>query len=414
MVTTGGDSPVPRHRGRTPRAAWLVLLAAAGAALCLLVLYQHGSVKWPAGDLKTLALREAPLPENERLAHATDIARLAEQDESFRDWLVGLVCSDEVDIKLRYEALDQLLQMRSDGPLVAMARALVPWLKEGWDGQEEMMLHGNACMLTYRALLQTDLPVEELYDLARLIHPGGMPGPGPWPVDRQESTASMSDVEKKQQRRQEELLQYARGLGETKLMQRVEAEVSLPEGVSPVFADLPGLAEQEPALRKWLAGVVASPREDLWVRGLAFRALLNVHSDEAVRATLIDLSSWLWDQEVELNRDGRDFQEDAKDLMVDRLLLTNIPVQEALRLATNSGPFLDGTLETVALRYERGQTPWSQEQEARIQERAQELIDAQGGRVFEKRRQDRASDERFDRATGTARDTQEGVADDAE
>ena len=353
--------------------AGLLLLALLAAIVALCIGLGSSSRDWSA-QLLALARQEAPLSDAQRQDEHLDLTRLAERDDAVLLWLVGVLTSGSIDRELRVEALWRLGDMHDDEAVVRMARALVPWLDHGWDSREKMMLQGNVRMPLYWMLLQTDLPTEELHELAVHIHPGGMPGPGRWPVDREPPTPSMSDMEKKQQRRQEELLQYARSLGGTKLLQRLEAEGPLPEGAAPALSALPTLAEQHPALRKSLARVVASPKEDLWVRGVAFRALLNVHSDEAVRGILADLGSWFWDREVELNRDGRDFQEDARDFMLDRLLLTDLPTEDVSRMAKQWQPFWDDAAGTVTLRYQRGYTPWSPEQHLRLQERARQLM----------------------------------------
>ncbi|NLW50536.1 MAG: hypothetical protein GXY85_06785 [Candidatus Brocadiaceae bacterium] len=343
--------------------------AVAGIAVFCLLLVLRQRV-----SLEALALREAPLSGAERQAVRTNIPRLAEENEQFLRWLVGVACSDEVEIEVRKEAAVQLLEVGDEAALVRMARALVPWMEEGWNGQEEMALQSALRMPLYQRLLVTDLPVAELHELAIPIHPGGMAGPGPWTADRQEDAPSLSDWERRLRERQRELVQYARGLAERTLMQRLMAEQPLSGGAGPALFDLPALAERNAELRRWLAGIAASPQEDLWMRGLAFRALLSVQGDDTVRDTLKDLGGWLRDGDAERSRSGRDFQKDARGLMVDRLLLTDTPVREAVKLAKrHGGPFLDSTLGTAALRHERGRTPWSQEQAARIQQRAREL-----------------------------------------
>ena len=371
-----------------------MLILVVGGALAFYVVHGFGG-----GTLMALVKEGGPLSEAQRQQEVIDVVGLAEENAQFRQWLVGVVTSDQMDMDVRRAALERLLELRSDKAVRDIAHAFLPWLAEPADSRPEFLLHSPVGNGIYYSLLQTDLPMEEVLELADGLRPRWR-----FPVEDQAGRQKgpeappPSEYERKRDARQQELLEFARSKDEATLMARVKAEAPLPEGREVALPDLPGLAEGDGAFRKWLAGIVASPQEDHWVRALAFKALLDVQSDEAIRALMDDLHAWFRNRDAELDREGRDYQRQVSDLMLDRLLLTDLPVEDVLKLAKQSFPFWDTHAVAVAVGDPREGAPWSEEQEARLEDRAMALIEAKGGELLEQTRRRIASHERFGKA----------------
>jgi hypothetical protein len=167
-----------------------------------------------------------------------------------------------------------------------------------------------------------------------------------------------------------------------RLMARVKAEAPLPAGAEPNYEDLSRLAEGDPALRKWLSGLLASPGDDAMLRALALKALFAMKSDQAIRDFVADLGTpW---RPVELYRRSWETvrTNDLCGLLLARLLLTGLPVEEIPALAWKSIPGWESRAGRLATGLVEEESPWSPEQRARLRERALELAECDGGRLL--------------------------------
>jgi hypothetical protein len=335
-----------------------------------------------AGEaLLTLIPTESPLPEAVRREGSIDVVRLAQEDADFRHWLVGVVASDDVPIQVRKEAVQAFWQVQGDEATRDLAQALLPWMQKALGPSPGQRLRGIVYSeVFYNMLFKTDLPAEEILRLMNSSNQHWRSGseaflrykPPAW------NTKSPDD-DRKRTARFEEVLALARGRDEARFMELLRAAAPLPQGVEPTLSDLPRLADGIPAFRRWLAGVVASPGEDHWVRAMAFKALLDMGSDKAVVELVADLHGWLRNLDAEPTPEGREEQEQIRRLMLDRLLLTDLPIREVLEHARHSLPFWDTHALSLAAGRPQRLAPWKEEEQARLEERAVALAKAQGG-----------------------------------
>jgi hypothetical protein len=352
-----------------------------GVVVLVLVLWAGSVVKTAgralakSGDerLRALIRKEAPLPEAQRREENLNAVALAEENRAFRRWFAGLVVRDDIDMKVRWEASEWLFGLESDDAIKDVTEFLLPWFNpvpySGPAVPGELNLRGSFRTGWFLfKLLGTDLPAE---DLLELLERG-------WPEWRARTEAyvprkpralgrTASEAEKKSAVRYEEVLALAQRGDEARFLARIQNDAPLAAGEQVELADLPALADGNPVLRQWMARVVASPVEDHWVRALAFRALLNMKSDEAVKSLMGDLNSWLRAEDPELDRPGRDLRKTVGILMTDRLLLTDVPLEEVMALLWRS---LVGRWD-IWMGTEEG--PWTEEQRERLQKRRPEL-----------------------------------------
>ena len=333
-----------------------------------------------AARLNALVRKKAPLSEAQRKQEDLNAGALVQEDPEFRRWFAGVVTSDDVAMKVRGAASEWLhghpgVEAMVDGtvalmPGVGPPRGPGPAVR----GELNLRAHLRTYWFTFK-VMETDLPAEELLELLDRCYPEWRPGSQAFlNMKPRKPEAGASAEETKRFRRLSEVQALAQRRDEATLLARVQAEAPLPEGREPTLAGLPGLAEDDPAFRKWLAGIVAAPEEDNWLRGLAFEALLDMQSDKAVKALVHDLNAWCWDRDVELDRQGRGQQKGISALLLDRLLLTDLPIEDVLKPAKGCGPHWQAHAGTIAAGDWRAPDPWTEEQHARLQERARQLM----------------------------------------
>ena len=107
-----------------------MLILVVGGALAFYVVHGFGG-----GTLMALVKEGGPLSEAQRQQEVIDVVGLAEENAQFRQWLVGVVTSDQMDMDVRRAALERLLELRSDKAVRDIAHAFLPWLAEPADSR---------------------------------------------------------------------------------------------------------------------------------------------------------------------------------------------------------------------------------------------------------------------------------------
>jgi hypothetical protein len=320
--------------------------------------------------------KEAPLPEAVRQQENLDMVPFVRENAEFRNWLVGVLTSDDVDMRARDGALNALTCLTEEDAVRDVATKIVAWMSQPTNSGQQHDLRNMAFRMFLRdTVLLSDLPVGD----ALALYERGFPE---WRMyteaflDPQPLKAGWkaSDDEKRRIERLNEVLALAQRKDEERFMALLTEDAPLPRGKKPMLSDLPGLAEADPAFRKWLAGTVASPEPDYYVRGLAFKALLSMQSDEALRGCVEDLQPWFTGGAPGAAAGSSIYRRRISEFVLDRLLLTDMPVEEVLGLAKRAIPAWQSRAGTEAAGNWHGATPWTDEQRARIQERARQLM----------------------------------------
>ena len=315
---------------------------------------------------------EAPLLEAVRQQEKLDLVALAEEHAEFRRWLAGILASADVVYGARRAVLKVLWQVKGDEAIRDIVETALPWLQKPWDdhlerGLQRMFIDD----MLWRSLLTSDLPSEELLRLFDEGDPGWRTGHEPYLKDGPTRWRVPPDEpDKKRAARFAQMLALARSRDEARLLERLRAEAPLPPGPEPTIAGLPGLAEGDPAVRKWLAAIVASSDEDYWARVIAFKALFDMNSDDALRGLVDDLHAWLRNRDVMYTTHHMQLA----GLLLDRVLLTDLPIKDVRELAERSFRFWKTRAGAEAGGHWLGDEPWTAEQRARIQERARQLM----------------------------------------